>query len=56
MTEFENFFEWSKGALDRLEQHDSGPVFSSGHDIRNASWDRKYVYLLWLMSKGMPPP
>lgn len=56
MTEFERFHEWVKEPLARLSHHESGPVFTGGDDIKEASWDRKMSYLLFMFTKGMPPP
>ena len=48
MTPFEQFYANTfKPALDALEAHDSGPVFSDGSGIAGASWDRKAAFLLW---------
>lgn len=54
MTEFEQFYEWFQGALERVKS--DGPVFSNGHHIDDASWDRKAAYILFLAVKGEPPP
>lgn len=49
-TAFEVFYhDVYLPALDRVSTVDSGPVFSNGHDIRGASWDRRSAYLLFLM-------
>lgn len=56
MTEFERFFVWADETVKKLDTHESGPVFSDGSGIKDASWDRKYSYLLFLFTKGMSPP
>jgi hypothetical protein len=56
-TPFEEFYEDVFGPnLDALDTYESGPVFSNGHDIREASWDRKAAFLLFLLVNDMPPP
>ncbi len=57
MTEFETFYEDTfHPLLAKLAAYDSGAVFSSGHTINNASWDRKAAYLLWLIVNGKDAP
>lgn len=56
MTEFEAFHRWAMEQLDKLETYPSGPVFSDGTGIAGASWDRKMSFLLYMFTKGVPPP
>lgn len=56
MTEFERFFQWVEETAKKLDTYESGPVFSDGHGIKDASWDRKYAFLLWMFTRGMSPP
>lgn len=52
MTEFERYFEETfNPLLARLDTHDSGPVFTGGGGIRDASWDRNAAYLLFVGGK-----
>lgn len=56
-TEFETFFEETfNPLLDKLATYDSGPVFSDGGTINDASWDRKAAYLVWMIANGMDAP
>lgn len=53
MTPFEKFHEEVfQPTLAQLDEYDSGPVFTNGHGIAEASWDRKASYLLWLVATG----
>jgi hypothetical protein len=54
MTPFEEFFEWFTAAMERVSSEE--PVFSNGHKIQEASWDRKAAYVCWLAVNGEPPP
>lgn len=57
MTNFEEFFDTTwREYLAALDTYPSGPVFSSGHTIQNASWDRKAAFLLWMIINDLPPP
>ncbi|MGP1666143.1 MAG: hypothetical protein ACTS5I_09600 [Rhodanobacter sp.] len=56
MTEFEAFFKWAGETVQKLDAYESGPVFSDGSGINDASWDRKYAFLLFMFTKGLPPP
>lgn len=57
MTEFEEFFATTwKEYLNALDTYPSGPVFSTGKPINQASWDRKAAFLLWMIINDLPPP
>lgn len=57
MTEFETFYETVfKPLLENLARYESGPVLSGDQNIKEASWDRKAAFLLWMNVKGMQPP
>lgn len=52
MTRFEKWF--SSDFIKALHQVDHEPgVLSSGHTLKNASWDRRAAYLLWV-ERGRP--
>ena len=55
MNEFEEFFEWFSGALEQVTSRGES-VFSNGHTIDEASWDRKAAYMLYKAVKGEEPP
>lgn len=56
-TPFEVFYETQfQVYLERLADYDSGPIFANGFTIKDASWDRKAAYLLYMLVNGMPPP
>lgn len=57
MTPFEEFYaDIVKPNLEALDTYDSGPVFSDGSDIAQASWDRKMGFLLWMFVNNMDAP
>lgn len=57
MTEFEAFYaEIFKPNLAALDNYDSGPVFTDGAGIDQASWDRKACFLLFMFVNGMDAP
>jgi len=57
MTEFESFYEEVvRPNLAALDTYPSGPVFSDGSDIAQASWDRKMAWLLWMFINNMDAP
>ena len=56
-TDFEAFYEDTfQPLLEKLAHYNSGPVFTNGHDINGASWDRKAAFLLWMIVNGMDAP
>ncbi len=56
-TPFEVFFhEVFQPNLEAVSLMDSGVVFSNGHTIEGASWDRRAAYLLWMVVQGQPAP
>lgn len=56
-TPFELFYHGTfEPLLEKLDNYESGPVFSGGHDIKGASWDRKAAWLLWMFINGMEAP
>lgn len=57
MTPFEEFYEETfRPLMAKLETYASGPVFTGGATINQASWDRKAAYLLFMLINGMDAP
>jgi hypothetical protein len=54
VTAFEAFFAVEFPAL--LANVTSGPVFTNGKTIEDASWDRKAAYLLFTAGVRAAPP
>lgn len=51
MTEFERFFADVFPRLLAEVKNEPG-VFTNGHSIKDASWDRKAAYLLWKATRN----